>query len=141
MEEELLEILDELDLNNIEADDAFKQIAALISIGNPEIDCDHCYETEGFYLGISCPECNRPFRSLINKPAEQEKVNKMQVRKYEHDLLFSVNGYEPNKEDKDCVLLNFGRTILNFKSIEELEGFTFEILTKIIPEIRKNYEV
>lgn len=26
--------------------------------------CDNCEPVSGFYLGITCPECNRPFRSF-----------------------------------------------------------------------------
>lgn len=26
--------------------------------------CDNCYDTGNFYLGTTCPKCNRPFRSV-----------------------------------------------------------------------------
>lgn len=26
--------------------------------------CDKCYDTGNFYLGTTCPKCNRPFRSV-----------------------------------------------------------------------------
>jgi len=26
--------------------------------------CDNCEPISGFYLGTSCPKCNRPFRSV-----------------------------------------------------------------------------
>jgi hypothetical protein len=26
--------------------------------------CDNCTPVTGFYLGITCPKCNRPFRSI-----------------------------------------------------------------------------
>ena len=29
-----------------------------------EQSCDKCYDTGNFYLGTTCPKCNRPFRSV-----------------------------------------------------------------------------
>lgn len=26
--------------------------------------CDKCYDTDGFYLGTTCPKCKQPFRSV-----------------------------------------------------------------------------
>ena len=26
--------------------------------------CNKCYGTDGFYLGTTCPKCNKPFRSV-----------------------------------------------------------------------------
>ena len=29
-----------------------------------QLVCDNCFETDGFYLGTTCPKCKQPFRSL-----------------------------------------------------------------------------
>ena len=29
-----------------------------------ELVCDNCESVSGFYLGTTCPKCNRPFRSV-----------------------------------------------------------------------------
>lgn len=34
------------------------------SINTPESPCDNCEPASGFYLGMTCPQCNRPFRSV-----------------------------------------------------------------------------
>ncbi len=40
-------------------------LLALFSVSNTEGElCDKCYDTGGFYLGTTCPKCNKPFRSV-----------------------------------------------------------------------------
>jgi len=29
-----------------------------------QLVCDNCYDTDGFYLGTTCPKCKQPFRSV-----------------------------------------------------------------------------
>ena len=29
-----------------------------------QLVCDKCYDTDGFYLGTTCPKCKQPFRSV-----------------------------------------------------------------------------
>lgn len=29
--------------------------------------CDNCKPVSGFYLGMTCPKCGKPFRSVIDK--------------------------------------------------------------------------
>lgn len=44
------------------------KICVLFSISNTEGKlCDKCYDTGGFYLGTTCPKCNRPFRTVSIK--------------------------------------------------------------------------
>lgn len=31
-----------------------------------------CKEVDGFYLGTVCPKCNKPFRSVNNKPWQKQ---------------------------------------------------------------------
>lgn len=46
------------------AEYAEKQLR-LFSVSNTEEKlCDKCYDTDGFYLGTTCPKCDRPFRSV-----------------------------------------------------------------------------
>lgn len=47
--------------------EAFEEVEDLINTKSQQ--CDRCYDTSGFYLGTSCPKCNRPFRSVktVNK--------------------------------------------------------------------------
>ena len=37
---------------------------ALSMSGVTESVCDNCEPISGFYLGMTCPKCNRPFRSV-----------------------------------------------------------------------------
>jgi hypothetical protein len=30
-----------------------------------------CQDTSGFYLGTTCPKCNKPFRSVIQEPKQE----------------------------------------------------------------------
>ena len=32
--------------------------------GVNESVCDNCQDVQGMYLGMTCPKCNRPFRSV-----------------------------------------------------------------------------
>ena len=44
---------------------ATKQALNIPYVSNTEGDlCDKCYDTGGFYLGTTCPKCNKPFRSV-----------------------------------------------------------------------------
>lgn len=41
-----------------------EEIAKLSLSDVTESVCDNCEPVSGFYLGITCPKCNRPFRSV-----------------------------------------------------------------------------
>lgn len=49
--------------------------------------CDNCTPVSGFYLGMICPKCNRPFRSVkqtvanIEITANQSKLNRNDKRR------------------------------------------------------------
>jgi hypothetical protein len=35
--------------------------------------CKHCQEVSGFYLGMTCSYCKRPFRNMINNMENKEQ--------------------------------------------------------------------
>jgi ribosomal protein L37AE/L43A len=41
-----------------------EQVAKLRLSDVTESVCDNCEPVSGFYLGMTCPKCNRPFRSV-----------------------------------------------------------------------------
>lgn len=41
---------------------------------NKNKECNFCEDVTGFYLGTSCEECNRPFRSVISKPKKRRLI-------------------------------------------------------------------
>ena len=44
-------------------------------------ECKNCQKVTGFYLGMTCPKCNKPFRSIIHNP-KQETVEEAAEREY-----------------------------------------------------------
>lgn len=48
--------------NNLKIEIAADEILALFGVVDSEAEC--CEELKGFYLGTTCPKCNRPFRSV-----------------------------------------------------------------------------
>ena len=72
----ILERLRELNFNqklgrNLQAKlEAFEEMEELVNLTIPVVSntegklCDKCYDTDGFYLGTTCPKCNKPFRSV-----------------------------------------------------------------------------
>ena len=54
-------------------------------------ECDNCLEVKGFYLGMTCPKCLRPFRNITGnygytvatnttKPLEETWTKTMDLR-------------------------------------------------------------
>ncbi len=45
--------------------DRQKQLLIQRVVGRSEqLVCDNCYDTDGFYLGTTCPKCKQPFRGV-----------------------------------------------------------------------------
>jgi len=44
--------------------DITKEQSSIFGVVQPEADkvCEHCEEAKGFYLGMTCKHCNKPFR-------------------------------------------------------------------------------
>ena len=65
MEREIWDIVRALDENKLTAIEAHKKLCVLYNVSDTEGKlCDKCYDTDGFYLGTTCPKCNKPFRSV-----------------------------------------------------------------------------
>lgn len=63
MKEELWEILRDLEMGKISVNYANDRILRLFGVVGRSEQC--CSPTDGFYLGTTCPHCNKPFRKDI----------------------------------------------------------------------------
>jgi hypothetical protein len=61
-EKQLYEILRTLQKGEIGTDLAHLQILRLFSVVGRSEQC--CSPADGFYLGVTCPKCNKIFRSV-----------------------------------------------------------------------------
>ena len=65
MEDKIFDIVTDLIRDDISKEQAIDKLLILHSVSNTEGKlCDKCYDTDGFYLGTTCPKCNKPFRSV-----------------------------------------------------------------------------
>lgn len=63
--EQIEEILKKFDKTEKTLIETTNELCDLFGVSNNEVElCGKCYETQGFYLGTTCPKCNRPFRSV-----------------------------------------------------------------------------
>jgi hypothetical protein len=65
-----------------------------IIIPQEEIKQECCQEVDGFYLGTTCPNCKKPFRSVLQKEPNQETLEEYDIKDNQIMLL---------KEDLECV--------------------------------------
>ena len=53
----------------------------------PNDEC--CKDVEGFNLGMTCPKCNKPFRSVIEEPNYNMKQENPQSAKWQEERMYS----------------------------------------------------
>jgi hypothetical protein len=100
-------------------EEKFKEISGL----KPKQEC--CQDTSGFYLGTTCPKCNRPFRNVIQEP-KQETLEEVR------DLAY----YKANaEEDYLAVPISVMRYI---SQLEQQQGYSKEDLKEAFSMGRLN---
>lgn len=52
------------EINDVVYDYMLKQLTIHSVVVPKGTLCDKCYDTDGFYLGTTCPKCKEPFRSV-----------------------------------------------------------------------------
>ena len=83
--------------------DLIKAIEALSHVETQTVDetqlkCENCEPANGFYLGMTCPKCSQPFRSI--KPIIDNCVSNSELleraKEPDYSMIYNMHDIEPN---------------------------------------------
>jgi hypothetical protein len=103
----------------------------------PQEEC--CESVSGFYLGTTCPKCNQPFRSVIEK-SKQEALEKVLAQK-----LQELNNCDLHGLDEQSFQSGYSNGFVNGANWKQEKTYSEEeageLVYNIIGQYAKHYDI